>query len=106
MEPEYLKVLKLERQAPLVGGVLWRYTRFFFNQCNTVTAPAESAKQDLQKHGVKKSILVLPNTINEHEIQEVSGKDISELKKKYKLAGHVLIYVGRLSHEKSLDILL
>ena len=106
MEPEYLKIVKLPSQTRMVSKILWKYASFFLNQCDVVLTYSEGAKKDLERHGVKKPIFVIQNAINEKMIKKVDGGKVSEVKKLYKLKKKVVLYVGRISAEKSLDVLI
>ncbi|HLL60319.1 MAG TPA: glycosyltransferase, partial [Candidatus Nitrosocosmicus sp.] len=105
MEPEYLQIIGLKKNIRLITESLWKYAVFFYNQCDVVLTPAESAKKDLLKHGVKKEIVVIPNSIPEEKIKKVSIEDVQKLKEKYKLKSKVILYVGRVSPEKYIDVL-
>ncbi len=106
MEPEYLKVIGIQDQAKIVSSILWRYAVLFYNQCDAVVSPAEFSKKDLIRHGVRKPIYVIPNSIDEDMITQVNRKEVMALRQKLGLKKHVVIYVGRLSSEKSIDVLI
>lgn len=105
MEPEYLKIFNINYGVEVLSNILWKYAVFFFNQCNVVLTYSEGAKKDLARHGVKKPIFVIPNTINEKTMKKVSEKEVSKLKQQYGFEKKVVLYVGRISAEKSLDAL-
>jgi len=105
MEPEYLKIVKLDHQIKMISNILWRYVALFYSQCDDVLTYSEGGREDLKKHGVKKPIFVIPNTINEEKMKKVSDEKISQLRQQYKLNKRVVLYVGRISAEKNLDIL-
>ena len=105
MEPEYLKIFNINHGVEVLSAILWKYAAFFFNQCDMVLTYSESAKKDLQQHGVRKPIFVIPNTINEKAMKKVSGKEVSNLRQLHGLNKKVVLYVGRISAEKSLDTL-
>lgn len=81
-----------------------RASRIFCNRCNYIVVPAPKIKNELISFGVKKPIAVIP-----------SGVDINKFKKQQKgylrdkigvKNGKILLSVGRLGKEKSVDFLL
>lgn len=106
MEPEYLQVLGINKPAKTISKILWRYTVFFYNQCDIVVVPAGNTKQELIKHKIKKPIIVIANTVQEKKIKKVSESEVQKLKARYNLKDQTILYTGRLSKEKSLDVLI
>ena len=103
MEPEYLKIVKLDKvlldKNKTIMKFGWNYSNFFLNQADIVISPSEISKLDLMAHGFKKHIEVISN-----------GIDLSllsvERTKEYPLPKKYFLYTGRVSPEKSLDILI
>ncbi len=106
MQPEYLKAAGFNVQTNSLTNFLWKYAAFFYNQCDAIIAPSESVKKDLKKYGIKKPIYIISNPINASQFRIVGTKQLKALKTKLKLSQKVVLYVGRFSYEKSLDILL
>lgn len=106
MEPEYLKVVKLQKAERFLSNIGWKYTSCFFNRADAVVSPAKFSKDDLTKHGVDKPIKVISNTIDTRLTRKASKSTVSQLKRKHKLAEKVVLYVGRVSYEKCLDVLI
>lgn len=106
MQPEYLKAAGINGQTTTLTNFLWKYVVLFYNQCDAVIAPSTSVKLDLEKHGVIKPIYLISNVVDQTKFRKISRTELKKLKNKYKLSDRVLLYVGRFSHEKSLDILL
>ena len=75
------------------------------NRCDCVIVPAQMIKKELQSFGVKKPIVVLPNgvdtTLYKTQKEGFLRKRL-HIPRKYK----ILLYVGRLEKEKSIDFLL
>jgi len=80
-------------------------TKRFLNMCNYVIAPSEKVKKILLDYGVKKPIAVIPSGI---ETDKFKIKKKYFLRKKFKLekTDKILLFVGRLGKEKSIDFLL
>lgn len=106
MQSEYLKTVGINGQTTALTNFLWKYVVLFYNQCDAVIAPSKSVKLDLEKHGVIKPIYLISNLVDQTKFKEVSKNELKKLKSRYKLNDKVLLYVGRFSHEKSLDVLL
>lgn len=106
MEPEYLKIVKFNTRTRIVTNILWKYAVFFYNQCDAVLTYSEGAREDLIQHKVKKPIFVIPNSIDEGRIKKISDEKILKLRQRYNLNKKVVLYVGRVSVEKSLDMLI
>jgi len=107
MSPEAQKVVKLpKRGEEIIEKMLWQYTKSVYNSCDLVLSASEYAKKDLEKHNLKKPVEVLANPIDLKSLKGASVEKIKDLKKKYKLEEKTVLYVGRVSKEKSMDVLL
>lgn len=106
MEPEYTKILGITDQRNVIRSLLWKYAQVFYNQCDEVMTPAALVKEDLLLHGITKPIHVIPNPINESNLHKIDSNEVKKLKAKYKLKNKVILYVGRVSKEKCLDVLI
>lgn len=81
--------------------------------CNTVdevVAPTEKVRELLKHYDVSREIKVIPTGINleKFDKRNYSYREIREVRKQYgiKPEDKVVIYIGRVSHEKNLDELL
>lgn len=108
MEPEYLKRFNLPKGLTnSVSEVLWAVTRLLYNQCDLVITPSAWVADDIKNHHFTKPIKVVHNGVDLGEFaSKASHKVINDLMTKHSLSGKTLLYVGRLSEEKSLDTLL
>lgn len=103
MEPEYLRIIGLHKVKLdtnyLIHRLAWQFSNIFYNRADVVVAPTVSTKKDLIKNGLAVPIEVISN-----------GIDLSLLKheneKNFIVPSRYFLYVGRLSAEKSIDILL
>lgn len=77
----------------------------FSNNCDLIVTPSETVKEVLKTRGVITPIEVIPTGINFKMFSKASGNFIRE---KYQISkeSKILLYVGRMSKEKNLDILL
>lgn len=80
-------------------------SRIFCNRCNAVIVPSEKVKNELMSYGVKKPLIVLPSGI---DLKRFSGVKKGFLRKRLKLNDNrkILLTVGRLGKEKSIDFLI
>lgn len=108
MEPEYLKRFNFAKGLEkTVSGVLWGLTRLLYNQADVVIAPSSWVGEDLARHRFTRPIRVIHNGADLSEFgKEASNEVIKKLREKYGLGENVLLYVGRLSEEKGLDVLI
>lgn len=106
MEKAYLEIVNIRYMTKQVSSFLWKYISFFLNQTDLVIAPTKMIKGDLLRHKIHPPVTVLPNTIQAKEIKVVDQSALDSLRKRLGLTDKVILFVGRLSKEKSIDILL
>ncbi|MBW2981057.1 glycosyltransferase [Candidatus Woesearchaeota archaeon] len=104
-EPGYLKHMKLDKIKP-VQKIAWIYSNFFYNRCNIVISPSKATKSVLKKEGVKKKIKVIPYALDLSKFRRFSRREIESAKKNYGINDKTVLFVGRISHEKSVDTLI
>ena len=77
----------------------------FSNNCNLIVTPSETVKEVLKTRGVIVPIEVIPTGIN---FKMFSNASVDFIREKYQISkeSKILLYVGRMSKEKNLDILL
>jgi len=106
MEPEYLAVIGLDKvglhKSKILNQLLWSYSNFFFNKANMVICPSSVTKDDLIKHSISKPIEVVSNGIDLSRLNQKSTKRV----KFPNLPPSYFLYVGRISKEKSIDIII
>jgi len=88
----------------LMEELSWRYFTEFFKRCDVALTPSKYAQVVCQKHGLETE--VLPNGIDFTRFQK--AKSLNAFNKKWNLDSKdvVVIYVGRLSEEKNIDLIL
>lgn len=99
---EYLKHVKLDNRA--CKNLTNKLTAHFFNRCDMVTAASKALAGALKKYGVHKPIVVVPNTIQTTNLRFKGNKKL--LTKRYGLTDKTLVCMGRVSYEKSIDVLI
>jgi glycosyltransferase involved in cell wall biosynthesis len=94
------------RRSPLFDAAFYAYLVQFANQCAHVTAPTMTALQLLRAQGLRAPAQVISNGI---DLQTYCpGPPDSVVRDRYGLRADrpVILYVGRLSQEKGVDVLL
>ncbi len=74
--------------------LVWRLTVKYYNYCDLVISPTKSLKEGLVEHGTVKPVELLPNILD-IDFYAPSAKQPVQHK--------TLVYMGRLSYEKSVD---
>lgn len=89
--------------ANFIGMGLWDYIKWFHNKCQLSLCPSQETKNELLRHGIY-NVEVCPNGIHP-EIFSPDKRNES-LREKYGLKDKVgLLYVGRISREKNMNLL-
>ena len=102
-EPEYLKQFHIPNFA-FTRKAMWKYSVTFFNRCSHVVSPSKSVRENLVQRGLSKSTTLLSNGIERIDFRPES--EIREFRQSLGIDDFAFIYVGRISPEKSLDILI
>ncbi len=82
------------------------YAYAFYGACDVRIAPSTMLIESLRKSGYRKAITYLPNAVPEPEKKTLTAKEKLSIKKRYNLRNRVVLHVGRLSREKSVDVVL
>ncbi|MGQ9778677.1 MAG: glycosyltransferase [Bacillota bacterium] len=102
-EREYLRVVGLEDWDWLVKAGWW-YNNLFYNACDVVVSPSRWTAQELRAHGVRPRIEVIPNGI---ELSRYAAlKPGGPLPCALPEGAEIVLYVGRVSREKCLEVLI
>lgn len=85
--------------------VVKKFTKLFANSCSYIISPSGLAKRELRKYGVTKPITVIPHGL---DLTNYTKGDSTFLHKKAKIPkdNKILLFVGRLGKEKSIELLL
>ncbi|MBI2141586.1 glycosyltransferase [Candidatus Woesearchaeota archaeon] len=101
MDKEYLKHMKLNYD--FAERLVWKYSNFFYNKCNLIVCPSEGTKAELIARNCKKSVKVIPYGTDAGVFDNTKA---ALLRKKYSEGGKLLLFVGRIAHEKNIPYLL
>ena len=82
--------------------------RIIFNlayKIDCITTPSGSMKELIKSYGIKNRIEVIPNAIDLDSFRQKDELKCSEIRKRYNLKedDKVILYVGRVAQEKSID---
>jgi glycosyltransferase involved in cell wall biosynthesis len=101
--PQYIRILT---EDSFLESVAWRYMHWFYGQLDTVFVNSEEYRQSWIKHGLDPAKLkILPRGLDT-ELFHPNRRDPAFFEKFGAHNGEVrLLYVGRISREKDLDLL-
>jgi glycosyltransferase involved in cell wall biosynthesis len=90
----------------LLKEVGWKVLVSFYNLCDIVTSPTETAVRLLVNHGLRKKALAISNGVDVKRFNP--SNDGSHLKRMLGIpsSAKVVLYTGRLSGEKKVDVLI
>ncbi len=101
-DPGYLQHLPFSRVSG-AHRALWAYLMAFYNKCNAVITPSHNALDELTRRGLRPPSFLIENGIHAPQLRDPAFL----LRRRRELGltgGPHFIYVGRISQEKSLDI--
>jgi len=76
--------------------IVWKISNHLYDQCNLVIVPSKTMKEDIIKNGLKAEVIFLSN-----------GLELDNFPAKEQYTDKVnLLYVGRMSFEKSIDVII
>jgi glycosyltransferase involved in cell wall biosynthesis len=91
-----IKKIDKSDKKDLSKKIVWRLSNRLYNKCDLVTVPSESLKDVLKENGLKTRIVPLSNGLN---LEDFSTKNKYGRKCR-------LLHVGRMSYEKSVDVII
>ena len=98
-----------ERVKHVLGGFMWAFTRNQYNKYDLIFTPSKIMKSELEQHGLD-PVIEMPNPISSVFLEKQT--DVENRKKKLRESfkvpkdARILLYVGRISFEKRLEVLL
>jgi len=103
-EEEYLRIAGMEN-CRFLKWFVWRYCMLFYSRCDAVIAPSRYTAEELVRQGVRIQPIIIPNGVHleSNIIKEIYSRGARE---KYGLSDNTILFVGRVSKEKSIDVLL
>jgi 1,2-diacylglycerol 3-alpha-glucosyltransferase len=96
-----------------IQNFVWSYIRWFYKYSDVVITPSKTLQQKLRYNGVKTPVYSLPNMISSvffknTEFTIEDEKFQRDIRQKYKIREdqRIILYCGRVSYEKKLEVLL
>ena len=99
---EFLKHVKLDYR--IMKPLARRYLSFYYNRCDAVISPSVALVKELMQYKLRRPVHVLSNPVDLKYFSVNKTKEF--LRKKFRLNKSVIIHFGRLSYEKSTDLVL
>ena len=102
-EPEYLKQFRIPN-FEITRKAMWKYSVSFYNRCCHIVSSSKSVRQHLIARGMRRPVTLMSNGIDRIDFRP--REDVDAYRRSWGIDDFAFIYVGRISPEKSLDIVL
>ncbi len=95
----------------IMFGFSWSYTNWYFNKSDVVITPSQVLQHEMEKYGIKKPVITVPNCISqvffEKNEKDENSVERNVIREKFGIPKDVMVftYVGRISFEKRLDLM-
>jgi glycosyltransferase involved in cell wall biosynthesis len=103
-EPEYLNVIG-KKESKFLYNFGWWYSNQFFNKCSAVVSPAKITAEILIKNRLDNEVHVIPNGVDIKKYSKFKFTD-KTFNIPIKKNEDWILFIGRLSKEKCLDVLI
>ncbi|MGE5528131.1 MAG: glycosyltransferase [Patescibacteria group bacterium] len=105
-EPEYLRVVGLESWRFLIDAGWW-YNNLLYEACDVVVSPSEWTASELLARKIRTRIEVVPNGVelSRYTVPDAARPRPASLPP-LPAGADLVIYVGRISREKSIDVVI
>lgn len=98
----YLKHVKLD--YPPFKKISWKGTIYYYNQCDLVLSPSRALAEEMSAYGLRPPVEVMPNFIDTEFYRSCpSIEEKQNQKNNFLIKGKSIVYMGRVSYEKSID---
>lgn len=85
-------------------NLTWKGTVWYYNHCDAVISPTRSLSEGLRSYGLKMEPRIVPNPVDiEFFSPAPDAAAKARSKARFNIRGAALIYMGRVSYEKSID---
>lgn len=106
----YVNTFNLKSVESIAKKTVIKLSRIFGSSSIAIIAPSEKTKEMLLRYGIKREIFVVPTGLNLERFDN-SKKDVvavQNLKEKAGISANdkVVVFVGRLAKEKSIDLII
>jgi len=103
-EPEYLSVIGMEKSR-LLKSFCWWYSNRYFERCDAVVSPAQATAEILKQNSLSKKISVISNGVETKKFKNFKFNE-KLFPLTVKKNEEWILYIGRISKEKSIDVLI
>jgi len=101
-------ITEFVRAMPFLPGLFKKssldYAVWYYNCCDFVTAPSRSVFEEMSRYGFERPYEVISNPLDTKIFRPLKAGPV--LKKQFKLSTKTVVYVGRLSREKNIEIII
>ncbi len=110
MYDEYIYYIAPRPLVKTVKKLSHKYMRVFANRANAITGPSEKCSEYLSSAGVKLPVNVIPNPVelDDFSPEHFDPEQKKAIREKFGIPqdAFVVVFVGRLGREKSIDLLI
>ena len=110
MYDEYIYYIASRPLVKTVKKLSHKYMRVFANRANAITGPSEKCSEYLSSAGVKLPVNVIPNPVelDDFSPEHFDPEQKRAIREKFGIPqdAFVVVFVGRLGREKSIDLLI
>lgn len=110
MYDEYIYYIAPRPLVKTVKKLSHKYMRVFANRANAITGPSEKCSEYLSSAGVKLPVNVIPNPVelDDFSPEHFDPEQKRAIREKFGIPqdAFVVVFVGRLGREKSIDLLI
>ena len=104
----YFNELDIEMVERMLKALASNLSKLAHNNAQVVISPSEKTKETLESYGLTAPIHVIPTGIDlkQYNVENVDRKLVADLKEKFgiKEDDRVVVYIGRIADEKSIDV--
>jgi 1,2-diacylglycerol 3-alpha-glucosyltransferase len=93
-------------QNKLVEKLALKYVSWFYNHCDFTSAPCEAILKEMKDNNFKKPCRAISNPIDVKNFFPAGQEEKENMKKEFDLSDFTVLYTGRLSREKHIDVLI
>jgi 1,2-diacylglycerol 3-alpha-glucosyltransferase len=102
-EPEYLSIVGMKHSI-ILQKIGWWYSNQFFNRCDTVISPGLATANFLLEKELNNNLVVISNGVNKNKY--LNFKFTEKFQVEIKDDEDWLLFIGRISEEKCIPVLL
>ncbi len=103
----YINPLHMKTVEKFARVSVSKLSKLYGSSCQAMISPSEKTKEMLQGYGITREIYVIPTGLNLSRFDKKHShhSDLKAIRDKYKISDKtfVILYVGRLAKEKSID---